>query len=259
MHGTCINKVDAINLAIHQHKYVYHSIYLLYKNSLTALAETRPQIYAVSPAVLDTQGGQNVTMALSIDTTGVDFTQPYTLDVSIGTFPCTDPSLRPYDGATGAATVVIGPQGSIIGGPSAAFNKAAGASAQLVPFPAVLPPETTQRPFVLSCVSSPGVGARLPAQVTIAQGGADIPLLMANAASYTAPMVTAIAATGSGAKGGFDVRVTGQHFGPSDFQPMVLVQDTPCEATVWESDASVVCQVSSADLKDMSRGVDILI
>lgn len=240
-----MKQVDPINVLSYTTTHPNHSVYLLYKNSLTALGETRPQIYAVSPAVLDTEGGQNVTMALSIDTTGVDFSQPYTLDVSIGTFLCTDPSLRPYDGAAGAATVMIGPQGSIIKGPSAPFNKAAGAGAQLVPFPAVLPPETTQRPFVLTCVSSPGVGARLPAQATIAQGGADIPLLMANAASYAAPVVTAITATGSGAKGGFDVRVTGQHFGPSDFQPMVLVQDTPCEATNWESDVSVVCQVSS--------------
>ena len=213
---------------------------------MTALAESPPQIYSVSPAVLDTQGGQNVTMTLSIDITEVDFSKPYTLDVSLGTFPCTDPTLRPYDGVAATATAMIGPQGSIIAGPSVASNKAAapGTSAQLVPFPAVLPPETTQRPFLLSCVSSPGVGAHLPAQATIAQGGADIPLLMANAASYAAPVVAAITATGSAAKGGFDVRVSGRHFGPSDFQPMVLVQDTPCEATVWESDASVVCQVS---------------
>lgn len=231
---------------------LHRSVYLLYKNSLTTVAESPPQIYSVSPALLHTQGGQNVTMALSVDASEVDFSRPYTIDVSIGTFPCTDPILRPYDPAAVArmASATIGPQGSIMPGPSST-NKAAtaagGATAQLVPFPSALPPDTTQQPFILTCASSPGVGGHLLAQATISQGGADIPLLMSNAASYAAPAVASIAATGSAAKGGFDIAVTGEHFGAKDFQPMVLVGDTPCAATLWESDTSVVCQVSDGD------------
>lgn len=185
-------------------------------------------------------------MALSIDTTEVDLSKPYTLEAAIGTFPCLDPSLRPYDDSTTAvAAATIGPQGTIVpNNKAAAVAGGGGPSAQLVPFPTVpFPPETTQKPFLLSCLSSPGVGAHLLAQVTITQGGADVPLLMANAVAYAPPVVNAIAATGSAAKGGFDIRVTGRHFGAGDFQPMVLVQDTPCAATVWESDAAVVCQV----------------
>lgn len=226
-----------------------YSVYLLYKNSLTAVAESPPQIYSVSPPVLETGGGQNVTMALSVDVTEVDLSRPYTLDVSIGTFPCTDPSLRPYDpasaaaAATSMASATIGPHGSIVAGTPGSTKAAAGPSAQLVPFPAILPPETTQQPFLLTCTSTPGVGTHLVAQATILQGGADVPLLMANAASYAAPVVTSIAATGTAAKGGFDITVTGKNFGAKDFQPMVLVQDTPCAATVWASDTSVVCEV----------------
>jgi hypothetical protein len=195
-------------------------------------------------------------MALSIDVTEVDIARPYDLEVFIGTFPCTDPSLRPYDAAataaaaaaavegaatTTTATAMVGPRGGIVAGPSAS-NKAAAAAAA-VNFPAILPPETKQQPFLLTCMSTPGVGIHLPAEAVISQGGADIALLMVNAASFATPVVASISATGSAAKGGFDVTVTGRHFGSKDFQPMVLVSDTPCAATVWESDSSVVCQV----------------
>lgn len=214
---------------------------MLYKNSLNAVSESRPKIYAVSPPLLDTAGAQNVTMALSVDLTEVDFSRPYTLEVAIGTFPCTDPSIRRNDSAAAAATMTtsmasatIGPQGGIVAGPDA----------QLVPFPAALPPKTTHQPFVLTCVSTPGVGTHLLAQVTISQGGADVPLLMPDAASYATPVVSSITATGSAANGGFDIHVSGKHFGAIDLQPMVLVKDTPCTATVWESDTSVVCKVS---------------
>ncbi len=226
------------------------SIYLLYKNSLTAMAQSRPQIYSVSPPLLDTMGGQTVTMALLIDSTVVDLARPYALEVVIGTFRCTDPSLRPYDGAAKATvTAMIGPQGNIVASPPAS-NKADAAAGAIgaVPFPTMLPPETTQQPFLLTCTSSAGVGSHLPAQATISQGGAEVPLLMAKAASYATPVVLSIAATGSAAKGGFDVRVTGKNFGARDFQPMVLLQETPCMATLWESDTSVVCQVSKVGL-----------
>lgn len=58
-----------------------------------------------------------------------------------------------------------------------------GGVSSLVPFPAVLASEN-QVPYLLSCVSTPGVGAHLLAQATISQGGSEIPLLMAKAVSY---------------------------------------------------------------------------
>lgn len=217
----------------------HNSVYLLYKNSLTAVSESRPRIYAVSPPLLETAGAQNVTMALSVDMTKVDFSRPYNLEVAIGTFPCTDPSIHRNDSAAAATTTsmasaTIGPQGGIVAGPDT----------QLVPFPAAILPKTAHQPFVLTCVSTPGVGTHLLAQVTISQAGTDVPLLMPDAASYAPPVVLSITATGSAANGDFDIQVSGKHFGAIDLQPMVLVKDTPCTVTVWESDTSVVCKVS---------------
>jgi hypothetical protein len=185
-------------------------VYFLYKNSLTALSESPPQIYAVVPSVLETQGGENVTMALSIDVTMVDLRQPYTVEVYVGTFPCVEPRMVPYGegGVVGvgvaakeaAAAVVgvgVGARGGIVPlpGATAAANQnqdqmhqgvgggGGEGAATFLPFPSV-PASENQVPYLLTCVSTPGVGAHLLAQATISQGGSEIPLVMAKAVSY---------------------------------------------------------------------------
>jgi len=246
------------------------SIYFLYKNSLTSISESPPQIYAVAPSLLDTLGGENVSMALSIDVTTVNMAQPYTVEAYLGLSPCLEPSLTPYGDTAaimralaggkasrlvsatvgpqgGIAAIPPGPEGSAGGDKAAAAVATAGAPTSLVPFPAVLASEN-QVPYLLTCVSTAGVGAHLLSQVTISQGGADMPLLMANAASYQAPVVTSIETTGTMARGGFDVRVLGRHFGAGDFQPLVLVQETPCVAAEWVSDTEVFCRGAPSGL-----------
>ena len=231
------------------------SVYFLYKNSLTSFSESPPQIYAVVPPLLDTIGGENVTMALSIDITMMDIDQPYIVEAYLGLSPCLYPKLTPYDEAAkgGLVSATVGARGGVkavvVGGGEGGGGGAmpTPVSPSLVPFPAVLASKN-QIPYILTCVSTEGVGGHLLAQATISQGGADIPLLMANAVSYQPPTVSSITTTGTQARGGFDVTVTGRHFGAADFQPLVLVQDTPCEAAVWVSDTQVVCRGAPSGL-----------
>ncbi|TFJ84058.1 hypothetical protein NSK_004532 [Nannochloropsis salina CCMP1776] len=241
------------------------SVYIVYKNSLTSVMESPPQIYLVSPALLDTQGGEVVSMALSLDVTTVDLSQPYELEAFVGLSPCLNPVLLPYGDATalaqaqkdarapGVVAAAVSAQGGVAAIPFAVQPGAVQdlatsetdmpvpPSLALMPFPAVLASEN-QRPFLLTCVSTAGVGAHVLAQATISQGGADMPVSVVNAASYARPVVSSIETTGTMARGGFDLRILGRHFGADDFEPLVLIQDTPCQAVVWVSDFEVVCR-----------------
>ncbi|KAM3570220.1 hypothetical protein VYU27_007700 [Nannochloropsis oceanica] len=256
------------------------SVYFVYKNSLTSIRESPPKIYAVVPSHLDTLGGENISMALSIDVNTVNMAQSYVVEAYLGTFPCLDALLIPYEDTTaiaraldgekglGLVSATVGAQGGI--GPVLSSigevvgsNKAAATVAtsndvpsSLVSFPAVLGSEN-QVPYLLTCTSTSGVGAQLLAQVTISQGGADMPMLMANAASYEAPIVISIETTGTMARGGFDVRVLGRYFGSGDFQPLVLVQETPCMAAEWVSDTEVFCRGAPSGLGIASVKVSV--
>jgi hypothetical protein len=197
-------------------------MYFLFKNTLAPVLIPAPKIYTVTPAVLATAGGQTLTLYAAVDVTLIDVASPLNVTVNLGSFPCLDATLQNFTGT----------------------------------FPAQIV-SADQKPFVIVCTTSPGVGGHLQAAATLSQGGGEVDLLLAAAVSYQPPNVVAIQQTGTLARGGFDITVTGSSFGAQDFAPMVLVAGSPCKASVWVSDALVVCRSAPAGLGNATVQVTV--
>lgn len=199
------------------------STFILYKNMLAPLTESPPKIYSVQPTLLSPAGGEGVTLYAAVDVTNVNITEPFTVRVTLGTFACTDPVMQEYRGK--------------------AFPGFTGSS--------------KQEPFVIACVSSVGVGGGLLAQAVIEQHGAEVTLSMPRAVGYSPPIVTAVHATGSAARGGFDVMVSGKFFGTKDFKPTVFIHGSPCNVSTWQGDTAMLCSKAPAGLGEATVQVAV--
>lgn len=192
------------------------STLVCYKNVLAPITESPPKVYAVKPALLQTAGGEAVTLYVAVDLTTINVSMPLAVEVRFGTVPCENAAMAAYKGDS---------------------------------FPGLIA-STKQEPFTVTCTSDPAVGGNLPAQVVITQNGAEVVLSMSHAVSYQLPVVGAVVPSGSAAKGGFDVTITGSGFGFRDFHPTVFIHGTPCANSTWLSDTQVVCVGAPSGLGD---------